>query len=143
MDNEMIQSLNITRQQVKAKLLDIGFSQDESGVGFANVEDPVCTLSGGWRMKLAISRAMLCNPDIILLDEPTNHLDVLNVKWVQDYLINLKDVTSIMVSHDTKTLNRVCTHILHIFDLKVKLYKGNLTDFVKIHPECSAYFKLS
>ena len=52
-------------------------------------------------MKLALARAMLQKADILLLDEPTNHLDVRNVKWVKDYLMGLKDVTSIMVSHDS------------------------------------------
>jgi ABC-type multidrug transport system fused ATPase/permease subunit len=54
-------------------------------------------LSGGWRMKLALSRAMLMNADIMLMDEPTNHLDVSNVAWVKEYLNGLKLVTCIMV----------------------------------------------
>merc|ERR1712023_531118 len=61
----------------------------------------VGTLSGGWRMKLALSRAMLLRADILLLDEPTNHLDAYNVKWVETYLQGLKNVTCIMVSHDS------------------------------------------
>ena len=50
---------------------------------------PVASLSGGWKMKLALARAMLMKADIMLLDEPTNHLDVKNVKWLQDYLVSL------------------------------------------------------
>ena len=53
------------------------------------------------RMKLALSRAMLQNADILLMDEPTNHLDVMNVKWVKDYIKSLTNVTCIMVSHDS------------------------------------------
>jgi len=72
-------------------------------VGFSKkmMNDPVTTLSGGWRMKLALSRAMLQNADILLMDEPTNHLDVMNVKWVKDYIKSLTNVTCIMVSHDS------------------------------------------
>jgi elongation factor 3 len=143
MDDPGIIALNIGREAVAAKLLAVGFSDGtEVAVGAANINDPVSTLSGGWRMKLALSRAMLQDPDIILMDEPTNHLDVLNVKWVQDYLMGLKDVTAIFTSHDTKTLDKVCTHILHIHDFKLSLHKGALTEFVKTHPEAQSYFEL-
>lgn len=93
-------------------------------------------------MKLALARAMLLNADILLLDEPTNHLDTYNVKWVQDYLLSLTDVTVIMVSHDTKLLDQVCDHIIHIEDFKLENFKGNLSDFVVVHPEAKCYFEL-
>jgi elongation factor 3 len=47
---------------------------------------PLCSLSGGWRMKLALAQAMLSKPDLLLLDEPTNHLDINAVKWLTDYV---------------------------------------------------------
>jgi elongation factor 3 len=75
------------------------------------------SLSGGWKMKLALARAMLMNADILLLDEPTNHLDVVNVAWLENYLLGLKTVTSIIVSHDSGFLDHVCTDIIH--------YEGN------------------
>jgi elongation factor 3 len=71
------------------------------------------SLSGGWKMKLALARAMLMNADILLLDEPTNHLDVVNVAWLENYLLGLKTVTSIIVSHDSGFLDHVCTDIIH------------------------------
>ena len=113
-------------------------------VGFSKkmMTDPVTTLSGGWRMKLALSRAMLQNADILLMDEPTNHLDVMNVKWVKDYIKSLTNVTCIMVSHDSGLLNDVCNHILEIADLKLSCFKGNLAAFVKVRPEARAYFEL-
>ena len=74
---------------------------------------PITSLSGGWKMKLALARAMLAKADILLLDEPTNHLDVDNVKWVKDYLKSLTNVTSIIVSHDSGLMDDVCSHIIH------------------------------
>jgi len=95
-------------------------------------------------MKLALSRAMLLNPDMLLLDEPTNHLDQFAVKWLTDYLINLKSCTCLIVSHDTKFLDAVCTNIMHYEkNLKLKTYPGNLSEFVKLKPEAKAYYELS
>ena len=100
-------------------------------------------LSGGWRIKLALVRAMIMKADILLLDEPTNHLDPGNVKWVVDYLTSLANVTSIIVSHDIKVLDQVCTHVLQIDNLKLKSFKGNLTEVAKnFVPELLSYFEL-
>lgn len=138
LDDDNIKKYGITAEQVEAQLNAVGF-HDKSA---AKPNDAVSTLSGGWRMKLALARAMLQKADILLLDEPTNHLDVMNVKWVQDYLMGLKNVTSIFTSHDSKTLERVATHILHVQDLKLSVHKGNLTDFVKEYPPAKSYFEL-
>ena len=109
----------------------------------AAIDGPVAALSGGWRMKLALSRAMLLNPDMLLLDEPTNHLDQFAVKWLTDYICNLKTCTCLLVSHDTKFLDKCCTNIIHYENLKLKSYRGNLSDFVKQKPEAKAYYELS
>lgn len=122
-----------TREQVKEQLLAVEFTPKM-------LDDEVSTLSGGWRMKLALARAMLQNADILLMDEPTNHLDVINVAWVQDYLLSLTDVTCIIVSHDSGLLNKVCTDIIQIDSLKLNMYKGNLDKFVEKVPEAKAYF---
>jgi ATPase subunit of ABC transporter with duplicated ATPase domains len=92
---------------------------------------PVGALSGGWKMKLALSRAILQKADILLLDEPTNHLDVANVKWLMDYLMAMTSISSMIVSHDSNFLETVCTHIIHYENRKLKSYRGNLTEFVK------------
>jgi energy-coupling factor transporter ATP-binding protein EcfA2 len=87
---------------------------------------PPCPLppaAGGWKMKLALARAMLMNADIMLLDEPTNHLDVTNVRWLVDYLVGLKGVTSVVVSHDSGFLDNVCTDIIHYETRKLVHYK--------------------
>ncbi|CDS11682.1 hypothetical protein LRAMOSA03945 [Lichtheimia ramosa] len=118
-------------------LLDYGFSEDM--VKFQNIG----SLSGGWKMKLALARAMLMNADILLLDEPTNHLDVVNVAWLENYLLGLKTVTSIIVSHDSGFLDHVCSDIIHYEgNYKLKRYKGNLSEFVKKVPRAAAYYSL-
>mmetsp|Transcript_19208 Transcript_19208/g.28697 ORF Transcript_19208/g.28697 Transcript_19208/m.28697 type:complete len:1038 (-) Transcript_19208:524-3637(-) len=134
-----IQALNITKEQVVEVLATVGFTED----GKAKPFHAVSTLSGGWRMKLALARAMLQKADILLLDEPTNHLDVINVAWVKNYLNSLTDVTSIIVSHDSGLLNDCCTNILQIENLKLHQFKGNLDEFVKIKPQARAYFSFT
>ena len=127
-------------EQVKEMLTSMGFGVSRTA---AAIDAGVSTLSGGWRMKLALSRAMLLEPDMLLLDEPTNHLDQFAVKWLTEYIQNLKKCTSLVVSHDTTFLDNVCTNIIHYENLKLKSYKGNLSDFVKQKPEAKAYYELS
>lgn len=136
MVDEKIQAMDISKEEVEKVLNTVGFTDD----GKAKPHHAVSTLSGGWRMKLALARAMLQKADILLLDEPTNHLDVINVAWVKNYLNSLTNVTSIIVSHDSGLLNDCCTHILQIENLKLHTFKGNLDEFVKIKPSARAYF---
>ena len=75
------------KEEVIETLASVGFSDERQGQGIGS-------LSGGWKMKLALARAMLFKADILLLDEPTNHLDVVNVAWLENYLTNLKTCTS-------------------------------------------------
>merc|ERR1712003_437567 len=137
--DEKIQALAIDKDEVVKVLATVGFTSD----GKAKPFHAVSTLSGGWRMKLALARAMLQKADILLLDEPTNHLDVINVAWVKNYLNSLKDVTSIIVSHDSGLLNDCCTNILQIENLKLHTFKGNLDEFVKIKPSARSYFSFT
>lgn len=127
-----------SRDQVLTVMATVGFRED----GKAKPHHAVSTLSGGWRMKLALARAMLQRADILLLDEPTNHLDVINVAWVKSYINSLKDVTAIMVSHDSGFLNDCCTDILQIERLKLKHYRGNLNKFLEQNPDARAYFSI-
>jgi len=128
----------LKKDEVLAVMASVGFVED----GKAKPNNPVSSLSGGWRMKLAMARAMLQRADILLLDEPTNHLDVINVAWVKNYINSLKDVTAIMVSHDSGFLNDCCTDILQIQRLKLKQYRGNLNAFMELNPEARAYFAI-
>lgn len=127
------EGINLTVEDAFAQLQAVGFTQ--------NV--PIASLSGGWKMKLALSKAILQKPHILLLDEPTNHLDVSNVAWLTNYLtVECKDVSCLIVSHDSKFLDDVCTDILHYERFKLKKYKGNLSAFVAVYPEASAYLSL-
>ena len=126
------------KDEVLATMATVGFTED----GKAKPHHPVSSLSGGWRMKLAMARAMLQRADILLLDEPTNHLDVINVAWVKNYINSLTNVTCIMVSHDSGFLNDCCTHIMQIDRLKLHLYKGNLNKFMESNPDAKAYFSI-
>ncbi|CAM9581106.1 unnamed protein product [Chrysoparadoxa australica] len=136
--DEKLQASGVSRETVTEVLASVGFVAD----GKAKPTHAVSTLSGGWRMKLAMARAMLQKADILLLDEPTNHLDVINVAWVKNYINSLDQVTCIMVSHDSSFLNECCTNILAISNLKLDNYKGNLDEYVKTHPEAKSFFEL-
>jgi len=94
----------------------------------------VCSLSGGWRMRVALAKALFVEPDLLLLDEPTNHLDFPTVLWLQNYL-RAYEKTVILVSHDRTFLNRVCDVMIHLFDTKLTYYKGNYTAMEKIRAE--------
>lgn len=121
---------------VIAVMEDIGFNAKRRAMS-------IFSLSGGWKMKLALARAILMKADILLLDEPTNHLDVTNVAWLADYLNSQHNVTSLIVSHDTAFLDNVCSAIIHYEGFKLKKYMGNLTEFVKLHPEAKSYYSLT
>ncbi|KAL1939761.1 hypothetical protein VTO73DRAFT_9461 [Trametes versicolor] len=94
-------------------------------------------------MKLELARAMLYNADLLLLDEPTNHLDRASVKWLQDYLMAQKNVTCLIISHDSGFLDTVTTDIIHYETKKLVFYPGNLSTFVANHPEAKSYYTLA
>lgn len=126
-------------ERISAVLEEVGFTSGPEG----RQSQKVGSLSGGWKMKLALARAMLMRADVLLLDEPTNHLDVANVKWLQEYLKKHTEITSLIVSHDSGFLDEVCTDIYHYEGKKLVCYKGNLADFVKVKPEAKSYYTLS
>merc|ERR1719352_1561554 len=90
------------------------------GVGFEEkrLDEPVADLSTGWRMRLTLAVNMLKNADLVLLDEPTNHLDEESVSWLADYVKTIKNSSVMVISHEPKFLNKICTHILAYVDKK-------------------------
>ncbi|RPA99018.1 hypothetical protein L873DRAFT_1807203 [Choiromyces venosus 120613-1] len=126
---------NISEKEIVETLKSVGFDGERAEMNIGQ-------LSGGWKMKLGLAEAMLKRAQVLLLDEPTNHLDVGNVKWLQDYLKSHTEITSLIVSHDSKFLDEVCTDIIHYEDKKLVYYKGNLSEFVKKQPEGKAYYSL-
>ncbi len=100
------------------------------GLGFTEnqANNSLLELSGGWRMRLNLARALLCRSDILLLDEPTNHLDLDAVIWLQDWLTEYAG-TLLLISHDRDFLDGVTTHIAHIERGSINLYKGHYSDF--------------
>ncbi|KAI1975384.1 [NU+] prion formation protein 1 [Ophidiomyces ophidiicola] len=126
-------------ESIANALNEVGFTPGPDG----RQQQAVSSLSGGWKMKLALAKAMIMKADVLLLDEPTNHLDVANVKWLEDYLKQHTNITSLIVSHDSGFLDEVCTDIYHYEQKKLVLYKGNLAAFVKLKPEAKSYYTLS
>lgn len=105
----------------------LGFSADE-------VNNPVKSFSGGWRMRLNLAQALMCRSDLLLLDEPTNHLDLEAVVWLVEWLKQYQG-TLMVIAHDRDFLDAVVNHILHIEQNKLTLYNGNYSDFEVIRAD--------
>eukprot|EP00262_Sarcandra_glabra_P005225 TRINITY_DN165_c0_g1_i2.p1 TRINITY_DN165_c0_g1~~TRINITY_DN165_c0_g1_i2.p1 ORF type:complete len:600 (+),score=102.08 TRINITY_DN165_c0_g1_i2:166-1965(+) len=90
--------------------------------------------SGGWRMRIALARALFMNPTILLLDEPTNHLDLEACVWLEETLKKF-DRILVVVSHSQDFLNGICTNIIHMQNKKLKLYTGNFDQYIQTRAE--------
>jgi ATP-binding cassette subfamily F protein 3 len=109
------------------------------GLGFsvADFSRPISTLSGGYRMRVALAHLLLSNPDLLMLDEPTNHLDKPTQRWFEDFLLD-SGITLLVISHDTAFLDRVVTHIWELRHHKIEEYRGNYSTFRRLRAERDA-----
>src|SRR4051794_21844971 len=109
------------RPRAESLLLGLGFKVHE-------LEKPVSTFSGGWRMRLNLAQALMCRSDLLLLDEPTNHLDLDAIVWLEQWLSSYAG-TLLMISHDREFLDTVANAICHIEAQRIRLYAGNYSAF--------------
>jgi len=100
------------------------------GLGFkpADHDRAVAEFSGGWRVRLAMARALCSRADLLLLDEPTNHLDLDAIVWLEDWLTSFRG-TLLMISHDREFLDAIIDRVLHIENRTVRAYAGNYSQF--------------
>jgi ATP-binding cassette, subfamily F, member 3 len=109
------------RPRAEALLLGLGFRSEE-------LEQPVSSFSGGWRMRLNLAQALMCRSDLLLLDEPTNHLDLDAIIWLEDWLRHYPG-TLLIISHDRDFLDGVVKVIVHIDSRKLRRYTGDYSSF--------------
>ena len=113
--------------RAQALILGLGFS-------VAQLQEPVNSFSGGWRMRLQLARALMCPSDILLLDEPTNHLDLDAMVWLEAWLKRYPG-TLVMISHDREFLDAITQVTLHIDNGKLVRYGGNYSKFEDMRAE--------
>jgi len=133
---EMSKSSLNALEYVQKKALEQGVTDASADnlrkVGFPEkmFEVPVAELSTGWRMRLTLAVSMLKHADIVLLDEPTNHLDQESVDWLADFLLQLTKSSVMVISHEPKFLNKICTDIISYKDKNLVYTEGNFDAFV-------------
>ncbi len=102
------------------------------GVGIPTEQHngPMREVAPGWKLRVLLCQALFANPDILLLDEPTNNLDIDTIRWLENVL-NQRESTMIIISHDRHFLNQVCTHMADLDYGTIKVYGGNYDDFME------------
>ncbi len=115
------------RARAQALLMGLGFKADQ-------VDAPVNSFSGGWRMRLQLARALMCPADLLLLDEPTNHLDLDALVWLEAWLQRFTG-TIVMISHDREFLDAITNVTLHLEDSALTRYGGNYSTFEEMRSE--------
>ncbi|RQW24215.1 ABC-F family ATPase [Rhodobacteraceae bacterium CH30] len=102
-----------------------------SGVGIPQDQHfgPMSAVAPGWKLRVLLAQALFSNPDILLLDEPTNNLDINTIRWLENVL-NERNATMIIISHDRHFLNQVCTHMADLDYNTIRIYPGNYDDYM-------------
>ena len=101
-----------------------------AGVPIEQHNGPMSEVAPGWKLRVLLVQALFANPDILLLDEPTNNLDINTIRWLED-ILNARESTMIIISHDRHFLNQVCTHMADLDYGTIKVYGGNYDDFME------------
>ena len=115
------------KARAQALILGLGFKVSE-------LDNPVNSFSGGWRMRLQLARALMCPSDLLLLDEPTNHLDLDALVWLEAWLKRYQG-TMLVISHDREFLDAVTDVTVHIESAKLTRYGGNYSKFEDLRAE--------
>ncbi|MBP7665431.1 MAG: ATP-binding cassette domain-containing protein [Burkholderiaceae bacterium] len=113
--------------RAQALLLGLGFRTDQ-------LDAPVNSFSGGWRMRLQLARALMCPADLLLLDEPTNHLDLDALVWLEGWLKRYQGLM-IVISHDREFLDAITSVTVHLDNAQLTRYGGNYTAFETMRAE--------
>jgi len=101
-----------------------------AGIPIEKHVGPMSEVAPGWKLRVLLVQALFANPDILLLDEPTNNLDINTIRWLED-ILNERESTMIIISHDRHFLNQVCTHMADLDYGTIKVYGGNYDDFME------------
>ena len=101
-----------------------------AGIPIEQHTGPMSEVAPGWKLRVLLVQALFANPDILLLDEPTNNLDINTIRWLED-ILNSRESTMIIISHDRHFLNQVCTHMADLDYGTIKVYGGNYDDFME------------
>jgi len=100
------------------------------GIPAAQHHGPMSDVAPGWKLRVLLIQALFADPDILLLDEPTNNLDIGTIRWLEN-VINERNSTMVIISHDRHFLNQVCTHMADLDYGKITVYPGNYDDFME------------
>ena len=92
-------------------------------------EGPMSAVAPGWKLRVLLAQALFADPDILLLDEPTNHLDINTIRWLEG-VINARNSTMVIISHDRHFLNSVCTHMADLDYGTLRVYPGDYDDYM-------------
>ena len=90
---------------------------------------PMSEVAPGWKLRVLLAQALFSDPDIMLLDEPTNNLDINTIRWLED-ILNQRNCTMIIISHDRHFLNSVCTHMADLDYGELRIYPGNYDEYM-------------